>query len=170
MRLMLIILITATFNAVAATPPKESFDQMDAAFPDIEFINPQGEQTQLSDYQGKVVMVKLWGTWCGICQAKWPKHQLLYNSVKEESDVEIITISIFEDPQVSQDWADSQGYSVPLFKNLIQDRGAVQVADESLFFIKGTPMLFLIDKDGVLRKKAVGNGGSITESDIRALL
>ena len=151
MRLLIIILLALSFNASALSPPVESYDRMGAAFPDFAFINPQGKTSKLSDYQGKVVVVKLWATWCGICRAKWPAHQALYNTVKNEKDVQIITLSVFEDPQVSQDWVNKQGFDVPLFKNLIQDRGAVPVADGSFYFIKGTPMMFLIDKKGVLR-------------------
>lgn len=170
MRPLIIILLALSFNAAAATPPVESFDRLNAAFPDIVFIDPKGETTRLSDLQGKVVVVKLWATWCGVCRAKWPKHQALYNAVKQEPGVRVITLSVLEDPQLSQDWVDSQGFDVPLFKNPINDRGAVPVADGSYYFIKGTPMVFLIDKNGILRKKAVGANGSITESDIRNLI
>lgn len=170
MRILTIILLALSFNVAAVSPPVESFDRMNQAFPDFTFINPAGEQSKLSDYQGKVVVVKLWATWCGVCRAKWPEHQALYDNIKSEDDIELITLSVFEDPQVSQDWADKQGYSVPLFKNLISDRGAVAVADGSLYFIKGTPMKFLIDKNGILRKKIVGTQGSITASNIQELL
>jgi thiol-disulfide isomerase/thioredoxin len=170
MRLLILILLALSFNTAMAAPPPESFDRMNAAFPDITFVTPEGKTSSLSEYKGKVVVVKLWATWCGICRAKWPEYQALYDSVKDESDVQFITLSVVEDPQVSQLWVDQQGYKVPLFKNLINDRGAVQVADDSFYFIKGTPMKFLIDKNGVLRKKAVGNSGSITEADIRGLI
>lgn len=170
MQLLIIILLALSFNASAVSPPVESFDRKDAAFPDFAFVNPEGEQSKLSDYQGKVVVVKLWATWCGVCRAKWPEYQALYDTIKEDTNVQLITLSVFEDPQVSQDWVNSQGFDVPLFKNLIQDRGAVPVADGSYYFIKGTPMMFLIDKKGVLRKKAVGASGSITEMDIRNLI
>ena len=59
---MILILLVLSFNAPAANPPAESFDRMDAAFPDFVFINPEGKDPKLSDYQGKVVMVKLWAT------------------------------------------------------------------------------------------------------------
>jgi thiol-disulfide isomerase/thioredoxin len=171
MRPLILILLALSFNVAAANPPVESFDRMDAAFPDILFVNPQGKTSRLSDYQGKVVVVKLWATWCGVCRAKWPQHQALYDTIKAETDVQMITLSVFEDPQVSQNWVDNQGFDVPLFENLIKDRGAVPVADGSYYFIKGTPMTFLIDKYGILRKKAVGAAaGSITESDIRSLI
>lgn len=170
MRRMILILLTLSFNVSAISPPVESFDRMNAAFPDIAFVNPQGETSKLSDYQGKVVVVKLWATWCGVCRAKWPGHQALYDTIKNEPEVQMITLSVFEDQQVSQDWVINQGFDVPLFKNLITDRGAVPVVDGSYYFVKGTPMMFLIDKDGILRKKAVGTAGSITEADIRGLI
>ena len=171
MRPLILILLALSFNASAVSPPVESFDRMNAAFPDLVFVDPMGKKSRLSDYQGKVVVVKLWATWCGVCRAKWPQHQALYDTIKEETGVQLITLSVFEDPQVSQNWVDNQGFDVPLFKNLISDRGAVPVADGSYYFIKGTPMTFLIDKNGVLRKKAVGAAaGSITESDIRSLI
>lgn len=170
MRSFLLILLALSFNAFAASPPAESFDRMHAVFPDMVFYDPQGKASKLSDYRGQVVLVKLWATWCGVCRAKWPAHQALYDSVKREPDVRLVTISVFEDQQLSQDWVDEQGFDVPLFKNPITDRGAVPVVDGSYYFVKGTPMVFLIDKDGILRKKSVGAAESISAMDIRGLL
>ncbi|MDC1286728.1 TlpA family protein disulfide reductase [Gammaproteobacteria bacterium] len=170
MRALFITLMALSFNLSAANPPAESFDRMDAAFPDLVFINPEGKASRLSDYQGKVVMVKLWATWCGVCRAKWPGHQALYDSIKNESDVQLITLSVFEDPKASQDWVNSRGFDVPLFKNPLTDRGAVAVVDGSYYFIKGTPMTFLVDKNGILRKKVVGSAEPISAADIRNLI
>lgn len=164
------VMLILSFNLSAASPPAESFDRMNAAFPDLVFVNPEGAKSKLSDYQGKVVLVKLWATWCNVCRAKWPGHQALYDEIKNEADVEMITLSVFEDPKISQQWVEQQGFNVPLYVNTITDRGAVAVSDGSLFFIKGTPMTFLIDKNGILRKKAVGNVKSISEADIRGLI
>ena len=170
MRPLIFILLALSFNISLASPPLESFDRMNSAFPNLSFINPKGETAKLSDYKGKVVVVKLWATWCGVCRAKWPEHQALYNTVIEEEDVQLIALSVMEDPEVSQSWVDKQGFDVPLFKNLVHNRGAVSVADGSFYFIKGTPMKFLIDKEGVLRKKAVGASASITKADILGLI
>ncbi|WP_299878093.1 TlpA disulfide reductase family protein [uncultured Cocleimonas sp.] len=157
---------------VHAAPPPESFDSLNSAFPDMTFVDPDGKQAKISDYKGEVVLVKLWATWCGVCRKKWPEHQALYNEIKDDKGVRVITLSVAEDPKDSQKWADEQGYTVPLYVNNITDRGAVQVADDrdSLYFIKGTPMKFLIDKDGILRKKVVGLNGEVTAADIRQLL
>jgi len=171
MRYLGFLLLIFSLNTHAAPPP-ESFDKLNGAFPDISFIDPDGKQAKISDYKGEVVLVKLWATWCPICQKKWPEHQALYNEIKNDQGVRVVTISVAEDPKVSQSWVDDKGYTVPLYVNNITDRGAVQVADsrKSFYFIKGTPMKFLIDKDGILRKKAVGFSGDVTAVDIRQLL
>lgn len=170
MRLLSLILLFVACNVSAATPPKESNARVGESFPDIQFVNPLGVKASLSDYRGKVVVVKLWATWCGICQAKWPLHQALYNAVKDDNQIEVITLSVLEKPEVSQNWVTEQGYTVPLFKNLIPDRGAVAVSDQSLLFIKATPMIFIIDKDGILRQKSIGVGPTIGENSVRQYL
>ncbi len=170
MRSLMLVLLVLSFNMAVANPPKESFDDLNGTFPDFVFSNPQGNKAKLSDYRGKVVLVKLWAAWCNVCRAKWPEYQALYNRVKDNPKVQLVTLSVFEDPKVSQQWVNNQGFNVPLFENLINDRGAVPVADGSLYFIKGTPMTFLLDKKGVLRKKVVGIAKSINEADIRSLL
>lgn len=170
MRILFPLLLALSLNVSANSPPAESFDQLNETFPDFIFFDPAGKAAKLSDYRGKVVVVKLWATWCGVCRAKWPQHQALYDSIGENPGVEFITLSIFENPEVSQAWVDEQGFDMPLFRNPVNDRGAVGVADGSLYFIKGTPMKFLIDKDGVLRKKAVGSKAAISEAEVRDLL
>ena len=170
MRRIGLLLVALSFNLSAASPPVESFAETDQSFPDFVFVDPSGKPGKISDYRGKVVLVKLWATWCGVCQRKWPEYQALFDKIKNEPDVQVVTLSVFEDPDKSQRWVDAQGFDVPLYENPITDRGAVPVTDGSYFFIKGTPMTFLIDREGILRLRAVGETQSISESDVRSLI
>ena len=170
MRRLLPILFILSLNVSAASPPAESFARLNTAFPDLVFIDPAGNPARLSDYRGKVVMVKLWATWCGVCRKKWPAHQALYDALEHEPGVEIITLSVFEDQQTSRDWVRQQGFGMPLYENPLVDRAAVRVTDGSYFFIKGTPMTFLIDKSGRLRQQSIGTAAAISEADIRDLI
>jgi len=49
MQPLILILLALPFNASAANPPAPSLDRMDAAFPDLLFINPDGKATSLPD-------------------------------------------------------------------------------------------------------------------------
>ena len=161
----------ALFASVVATPAGAATgDRVGETFHDVEFLDPSGQRKQLSDYRGEVVVVKLWATWCGVCRKKWPAYQALHDGISNEKDVRVVTLSIFEDPADSQAWVDAQGFSVPLYTNLITNKGAVALAGGGEYFIKGTPMVFLIDRQGVIVKKTVGFSGDISAADVRQYL
>lgn len=39
---------------------------------DFSFANAAGEQEQLSDYKGKVILLNFWATWCAPCRKEMP--------------------------------------------------------------------------------------------------
>ncbi|GEM_PF-1157482 len=148
----------------------ETGDKIGQQLHSFSFADPQGQQRSLADYRGEVVVVKLWATWCGVCRAKWPAYQAMYDEVKDLEGVRFVTLSVFEELATSQSWAEAQGYDVPLYGNNISDKGAVSVAGDGEYFIKGTPMMFLLDKDGIIRDATLGNQGEISVEEIKALL
>ncbi len=68
---------------------KESYDQLAFTFPNLE-----GDSVSLSDekYQGKVVIVQLFGTWCPNCMDETKFYADWYRRHQEE-DVEIIGLA-----------------------------------------------------------------------------
>jgi hypothetical protein len=59
MRLFCIALLTLSFNVFAANPPMESHARMNETFPGPTFLSPDERPAKLSDYEGKVALVKL---------------------------------------------------------------------------------------------------------------
>lgn len=40
--------------------------------PDVRFLNGKGEEVSLEDWQGKVVLLNVWATWCAPCREEMP--------------------------------------------------------------------------------------------------
>ena len=50
--------------------------------PEIDGVDFHGMPLKLSDYQGKVVVVVFWGSWCGPCMARVPHEGELVECLK----------------------------------------------------------------------------------------
>lgn len=113
----------------------------------VSLIN--GDSFQLSNYQGEVVLVNIWATWCAPCHDETPDFVELYNEYKDEGLL-ILGVSI-----------DEQGKSVvePFMEKY--DVNYPTVIDDGTIMDKygptmGIPTTYIIDKQGDLRYFAVG--------------
>ncbi|MCW9705432.1 TlpA disulfide reductase family protein [Fodinibius salsisoli] len=123
-----------------------------------------GEQFQLAEKQGQVVLLNIWATWCAPCREETPELVDLYEKYKEKGFV-ILGVSI-----------DEQGMSV--VKPFIEEYEVnyPMVIDDGTIMDKygptmGVPTTYIIDKRGNLRYFAVGAVTSKElEPRIKALL
>jgi thiol-disulfide isomerase/thioredoxin len=61
-----------------------------------ESLMEPGKQIKLSDYAGKVVVINIWGAWCGPCRAEAPELQKLYDAHKD-SGLQVLGIDVRDD-------------------------------------------------------------------------
>jgi len=119
-----------------------SISAMSAPAPEWTLKDAQGEEVSLKDYDGKVLILHFWATWCPYCKRLQPGLDKLYKEYKEQG-VELISISFAEDegaqPQKS---IDDRGHH---FKTLLHGD---EVAKK--YQVSGTPTTFFIDKKGEL--------------------
>src|SRR5215831_13466125 len=73
------LLVVGRGVADSSRPPTfrgsmESFkaDPAPKAAPEISFTDAEGHKLSLADFQGKVVLLNLWATWCGPCVEEMP--------------------------------------------------------------------------------------------------
>jgi thiol-disulfide isomerase/thioredoxin len=80
--------------ASAADPPG-NFAVHDGpkAVPAIEFRDGDGRQRRLADFQGKVVVLNIWATWCGPCRHEMPTLDRLQARLGGP-DFEVVALSI----------------------------------------------------------------------------
>ena len=109
----------------------------------------QREARAISDYRGKVVVLNFWATWCGVCKREMPRLDALIERL-DPTRVEVIAISIDEDPRVLRDAFDARGYSS---LRIYHDE---QSALYPLMGTRGVPTTFVVDPTGRAVAKSQG--------------
>jgi len=115
---------------------------------DFNLTDLKGKPVSLKDYEGKVILLNFWATWCPPCKAEIPDFIQMYEKYKSR-DLVIIGISGFRDnvKQVEK-YVETAQINYPVFyaedkqkSTLIPNYGNFQ----------GIPTTFLIDKKGTIQ-------------------
>lgn len=108
-----------------------------------------GESFQLSNQQGKIVLMNIWATWCAPCHDETPDFVDLYNQYKDQGLV-ILGVSIDEQGKsVVQPFMEKYEVNYPM---VIDDGSIMDKYGPTM----GIPTTYIIDKKGNLKYFAVG--------------
>lgn len=124
--------------------------------------NLKGQRVQLSDYQGKVVLLNLWATWCGPCRVEMPGMENLYRRYRSQG-MEILAVSLDrgEDEEV-QKFTDDYRLSFPV---LLDPERQV----ENRYNTFTIPTTYVIDKNGMVVAEVDGAKNWESEETFKAI-
>ena len=118
-----------------------------------------GDSVALSDYRGKVTLVNIWATWCGPCREEMPSMQRAYAQLKDRG-FEIAAVSI-DESSIEDVRAFQREFGLTF--DILHDRsGRIQ----QVYQTTGVPESFLLDRDGVIVKRLIGNHNWASEANI----
>ena len=125
-----------------------------------DFTVSDGATTvHLASYRGRVVLLNFWATWCAPCIEELPSLLQLH---QDEPGLAVVAVSIDEDPGA---------YSRFIARHhvdLITVRDPAQKA-AGLYHSEMWPESYLIDRQGVIRRKFIG-AQDWSSPEIRAYL
>jgi cytochrome c biogenesis protein CcmG/thiol:disulfide interchange protein DsbE len=118
-----------------------------------------GGSLKLSDYQGQVVMVDFWASWCQPCRVEAPILAKVYQEFQDRP-VEFIGVSVWDNIGDAEVFLQKEGHTYP---NGFDREGVIAID----YGVRGIPEKYFIDRDGILVKKL---SGPLTETTLRATL
>jgi len=123
--------------------------EVDYQAPALSLSDLDGEEHSLADYHGQVVLVNLWATWCPPCKAEMPTLKAYYEDYQADG---FVTIAVNDGDPADAVSAFVQEYSLtfPVWLDPAYE------ATENAFKTRNLPSSFVIDREGNVRLRWVG--------------
>ncbi|MFB6249483.1 MAG: TlpA family protein disulfide reductase [Salinibacter sp.] len=122
-----------------------------------------------NDFRGKVVLIDIWGTWCGPCIRAMPHLHRAYRKYGGE-DFTILSVA-FRDTREAVKTFRSNRWKMPWKHALVPKGSDLQERIRSRFDISGLPTAILVGPDGQILQvsRGVGSGKETAQAIRKAL-
>lgn len=105
-----------------------------------------GGQLDMSRYQGKVVLVDFWATWCGPCREEMPNVYANYQQYHDQG-FEVIAVSVDDDLTDLRQFVAKQN---PPWAVVVDRHPRNPLPLERKYNVRGYPTFLLLDRDGTV--------------------
>ncbi|WP_051049431.1 TlpA family protein disulfide reductase [Nocardiopsis kunsanensis] len=120
--------------------------------PEVEGTTFEDESLALSDYEGEILVVNVWASWCGPCRAEQP----VLDEVHEEYTglgVEFLGVNIKDDRTAAEAYTENKGVAYP---SLYDQPGEVPQAFRDTVPPRAIPSTLVIDPAGDIAARVIG--------------
>ncbi len=134
---------------------------------DLELIGAEGEKINVDFYQGKVIVINFWGTWCGPCVAELPYFDRIASEY--DGDAVVIAVHSVSGKESAPSYID-ENYPDSKIEFVYDTKLDGAESDEYYSTLGGKasyPMTVIVDKRGTVQYV---NEGSMTYDELLMLV
>jgi thiol-disulfide isomerase/thioredoxin len=135
-------------GAITALPVSER-----AAPGEVSGRTIDGEPLSLADYDGQVVVVNVWGSWCAPCRAEAP---MLADAARDLADQDVAFLGIdSRDPSESAARAFVRRFDIP-YPSIYDQQGSTLLAFRGTLSPNAIPSTVIVDRQGRVAASVLG--------------
>ncbi len=124
--------------------------------PSVLLHRADGTTVRLEDFNGKVVLVDFWASWCVPCRASFPALDVLYQRERNRG-LEVLAINVDEQRKSADAFLALRPHVMPV---LFDPKGESALA----FMVRGMPSSVMIDRAGNIRFTHMGYSTTVFDS------
>ena len=128
--------------------------------PDFELTSCEGESYKLAEYQGSVIVLNFWASWCESCKPEAKDLEAAYQYYLDRGDVIFLGVDYVDTEPEALGYLEEFGITYPNGPDL---RTEISQA----YRVSGVPETFIIDQNGFIAHVQIGPFRSLEDILIR---
>ena len=117
--------------------------------PEFSALDLQGQTHTLAGYQGRVLIVNFWATWCPPCIKEMPSLQRAWEQLRDDG-IQVLGFSMGDSPADIERFLKITPVEFPLLLDENMEQG-------QLWSLKGLPTTFVVDSTGQIVYTVLGD-------------
>ncbi len=136
-------------SAPAEATKEGRWEKPDKEMKSWQLTDLNGKTWKLASLEGKTMLINVWASWCGPCKAEHPHLQKLYERIKSDPNIGIVTFNIDDEIGNVAPYIKENKYTFPVLL-------AKDYADE--LSVDSIPRNWIIDAKGKWQWQQIGFG------------